>query len=114
LVFLVASFPLAFPPKTYTYAFLFSPIRATCPAHLILLSIVILIILDDEYKSLSSSLCSFLHSPVISSLFGPKDNNYKSCREEGFHGSEMLKNKHEEIICGGGGVRTEFNFRAIL
>jgi hypothetical protein len=26
---------------------------------------------DDEYKSLSSSLCSLLHSPVASSLLGP-------------------------------------------
>ena len=28
-------------------------------------------ILDEEYRSLSSSLCSFLNSPVISSLLGP-------------------------------------------
>jgi hypothetical protein len=29
------------------------------------------IIFGDEYRSLSSSLCSFLHSPVASSLLGP-------------------------------------------
>jgi hypothetical protein len=28
--------------------------------------------LGEEYRSLSSSLCSFLHSPVISYLFDPK------------------------------------------
>jgi hypothetical protein len=33
--------------------------------------LIILIILGEEYKSRSSSLCSFLHSPVTSSLFGP-------------------------------------------
>jgi hypothetical protein len=29
------------------------------------------IIFGDEYRSLSSSLCSLLHSPVASSLLGP-------------------------------------------
>jgi hypothetical protein len=33
--------------------------------------LIILIILGEEYKSRSSSLCSFLHPPVTSSLFGP-------------------------------------------
>jgi hypothetical protein len=33
--------------------------------------LIILIILGEEYKSRSFSLCSFLHSPVTSSLFYP-------------------------------------------
>ena len=48
-----------------------SPIRATCPAHLILLHFITHTILSEEYKSFSSSLCSLLHSPVTSSLLGP-------------------------------------------
>jgi hypothetical protein len=33
--------------------------------------LIILIILGEEHKSRSSSLCSYLHPPVTSSLFGP-------------------------------------------
>jgi hypothetical protein len=60
-------------PTNNLYAFLFSPIRATCSAHPILLDLIILIILvlDEEYKSRNSSLCSFLYLAVTSSLFGP-------------------------------------------
>ena len=43
------------------------PLHATCPAHLILLDLVPRTILGEQYRSLSSSLCSFLHSPVTCS-----------------------------------------------
>jgi len=46
------------------YTPLLSPIRAICPAHLILLDVITRRILGEEYRSLSSSLCSFLHSPL--------------------------------------------------
>ena len=42
------------------------PIRATCPAHLILLDFITRIILGEEYRSFS-----LLHSPVTSSLLSP-------------------------------------------
>jgi hypothetical protein len=57
LVFLVASFPLDFPPTIYTRSSS-PPFHATCPAqpspsHLILLVLIILIILCEENKSWS-------------------------------------------------------------
>ena len=66
----VVSFPPVSPPRTYT-PLLSSPIRATCPAHLILLDFITRTILGEEYKSFSSTLCNLLHSPVTSSLLGP-------------------------------------------
>jgi len=48
-----------------------SPIRATCPAHLILLYFITRKILGEVYKPFSSSLCNLLHSPVSSTLLGP-------------------------------------------
>jgi hypothetical protein len=70
LVFLLVSFPLAFPPIIYTHSSS-PPFRATWPAYFILLDLIILIMLGKEYKLRSSSLCNFLYSPVTSSLFGP-------------------------------------------
>ena len=61
--------PSGFPSKT-PYIPLSSPIRATCPAHLILLHFITRTILGEEYRSFSSSLCNLLHSPVTSSLLG--------------------------------------------
>jgi hypothetical protein len=60
-------FPWGFPTKT-----LYTPlvsIHATCPTNLIILDFMTRIT-GEQYRSSSSLLCSFLHSPVTSSLLG--------------------------------------------
>jgi len=63
-------FPSGFPTKTL-YTRLYSPMRTTCQVHLILLDFITRTILGEVYRSFSSSLCNFLHSPDTSSLIGP-------------------------------------------
>ena len=65
----MASFPQVSSLKPCIH--LFSPSCATCPAHLILLNLITRTKLGEEYRLLNSSLCSFLHSLVTSSLLDP-------------------------------------------
>jgi hypothetical protein len=60
-----------FPTKTL-HAFLVSPTHATCPTHLIFLDLITQTISNEQHRTLSSSLCSFLHSPVTSSVLDPQ------------------------------------------
>jgi len=65
----LVSFRQVSPPKPCTC--LFSPPMHHMPCYLILLDFITCTTLGEQYRSLSSSLCSFLHSPVTSSLLGP-------------------------------------------
>jgi len=62
--------PFSFPTRTL-YRPLVSSILVTCPAHLIILDLITWTRLGEEYRSLSYSICSFLHFHVPSFLLGP-------------------------------------------
>ena len=64
-------FPSGFPTKILYISLSPRPIRATFPAHLILIDLITWAIFCEQYRSLSSSLHSFLHSPFTSSLLDP-------------------------------------------
>jgi hypothetical protein len=56
-------FPYGF-PTSILYAFLFLHVHASCPAHLVLLGLIIIITLGKEYKLWSSLLCNYFQPPV--------------------------------------------------
>ena len=64
------SLSLRFPYQNSVYT---SPVShtCTCPSLLIPLDFITRRLFDKGYRSLSSLLCSLLHSPVTSSLLGP-------------------------------------------
>jgi hypothetical protein len=54
----------------FLYSFPMSTMRTTCPAHLLLLVLIAPTSVDKENKSLSTSLCSFVHPcQFLGSLF---------------------------------------------
>jgi hypothetical protein len=64
----IVPFLQVFLSKPWTYA---SPLHLTCPAHLILIDLIILIMFGEKHKLWIPKLCSHLQSPIISSLLSP-------------------------------------------
>jgi hypothetical protein len=82
-------FPSGFPTNNL-YTFLFSPIRGTCLAHLILLDSIILIILGAEYSQFyCSALPRIIHRRITVLYYFPRlceqnmEQNGRSAPEKG-------------------------------
>ena len=101
----IGNFPSVFHIKTL-HTSLLSPIRATCTTHLILLDFFIRTLLCEEYRSLSSSLCSFLHYLLLSFHLDPNillntlSNNFsrRSCRNVSDHVSHPYEETSKIIV----------------
>ena len=90
------SVSLRFPTKT-VYTLLHSPIHATCSTYLILLNLISWTSLSEEYSSFSSSLCSFLHSHVTSSLLGPNILLNTLCVHSSLNVSDQVSHPYKTI-----------------
>jgi hypothetical protein len=73
------------------------PIRGTCPAQQIYLDLFTRI-LGVEYRSLSSSLCSFLHSPVTSSPYSRMHLAFLTCERPRFEPIRVQEAKLHSCI----------------
>jgi hypothetical protein len=67
----VVTYPHVSPTKYCKHLSSPLPPNFYMPAHLIPFDQITRVIFGEEYRSLSSSLCSFLHYPATSSLLGP-------------------------------------------
>ena len=71
-------------PSKILYTPLLSSIYATCPAHLIFIDLITQKLLGEEYRLLSSSLCSLLHYPCYLAPQYPQPTFLPECERPSF------------------------------
>lgn len=106
------------PTKTLC-AFLFSPMLETCPTHLVLLRLIVLIISDEEYRSRTPChvfILAFVKYTIIKEELGKKERSSERRKietERGWRIKELQGERNRQNVRSTDSVKTKIHGRIV-